>query len=62
MEKFKSVPKYPNCQDLSGKITSMEDNLNGRQPQWKTTSMEENLNGRQFQWKTIPIEDDLKEI
>jgi hypothetical protein len=24
----------------------MEDNLNGRQPQWKMTSMEEDFNGR----------------
>ena len=33
----------------------MEDNLNGRQPQWKTTSMEDNLNGRQSQWKMTLI-------
>ena len=26
-------------------MTSMEDDLNGRQPQWKTTAMEEDLNG-----------------
>ena len=24
----------------------MEDNLNGRQPQWKTTPMEDDLNGK----------------
>ena len=35
----------------------MEDNLNGRRPQWKTpqwkmTSMEDDLNGRQTQWRT----------
>ena len=30
----------------------LENNLNGRQPQWKTTSMEDNLNGRQPKWKT----------
>ena len=29
----------------------MEDDRNGRQPQWKTTSMEDDLNGRQTQWK-----------
>ena len=27
------------------KMDSMEDDLNGRQPQWKTTSMEDDLNG-----------------
>ena len=41
-------------------MTSMEDDLNGRQPHWKTTSMEpkvkntsieEYLNGSQTQWK-----------
>ena len=37
----------------------MEDDLNGRQPQWKTTSMEDDLNGRQPQWKTTSMEDDL---
>ena len=26
-------------------MTSMEDDLNGRQPKWKTTAMEEDLNG-----------------
>jgi hypothetical protein len=32
--------------DLNGfKKTSMEENLNGRQPQWNTTSMEDNLDG-----------------
>ena len=29
----------------------MEDNLNGRWPQWKTTSMEEYLDGSRPQWK-----------
>jgi hypothetical protein len=42
----------------------MEDDLNGRQSQWKMTSMEDNPNGRQpngrrLQWKTITIEDKL---
>jgi hypothetical protein len=27
-------------------MTSMENNLNGRQPHWKTTPMEDLLNGR----------------
>ena len=40
----------------------MEDNLNGRQPQWKTTSMEDNLNGRQPQWKMTSMEDNLNEV
>ena len=36
----------------------MEDDLNGRDPQWKTNSMEDNLNGRQPQWKTTKMEED----
>ena len=37
----------------------MEDNLNGRKPQWKTTEIQEDLNGRRTQWKTTSMEDDL---
>ena len=42
----------------------MEDNLNGRRPQWKTsqwktTLMEDDLNGRQPQWKKTSMEDEL---
>ena len=37
----------------------MEDDLNGRQPQWKTTSIEDNLNERRPEWKTKSMEDDL---
>ena len=37
----------------------MEDDLNGRRPQWKTTLMEDNLMGRQPQWKTTLMEDNL---
>ena len=42
-------------------MTTMEDDHNGRQPQWKTTtmetiSMEDNLYGRQLQWKTTSME------
>ena len=37
----------------------MDDNLNGRRPQWKTTSMEDDLNGKQPQLKTISIEENL---
>ena len=40
-------------------MTSMEDDHNGRRPQWKTTSMEDNLYGRQPQWKTTLMEDNL---
>ena len=29
----------------------MEDDLNGREPQWKRTSMEDDINGRQPQGK-----------
>ena len=39
----------------------MEDNINGRQPQWKTTSMEADLNGMKPQWRTTSMEEDLKE-
>ena len=39
----------------------MEDNLNGRQPQWNEMSMEDNLNGMKCQWKTASMEEDLKE-
>ena len=56
MEKIKTVPKYPNCQGLSGKTTLMEDDLNGRRPQWKTTSM-----GKKCQWRITSMEEDLKE-
>ena len=44
---------------IPNQTTSTEDNLNGRQPQWKTTSMEDDFNGRQPQWKTTSMEDDL---
>ena len=52
-------------------MTSMEDDLNGRRPQWNTTSMEDggpqsnrtsmedDHNGRQHLWKTTSMEDDL---
>jgi hypothetical protein len=39
----------------------MEDDLSGRQPQWKTTSVEDDLNVRQPQWKMTSAEDDLVE-
>ena len=58
--------------------TSMEDDLNGAQPQWKTTSieadlnrrwppykitlMEDNLNGRWPQWKANLMKDDLNKM
>ena len=38
------------------KTTSIEDDLDKRQPQWKTTIMEADLNGRRFQWKTTSME------
>ena len=41
------------------KMTSIEDELNGRQPQLKTLSMEDDFNGRQPQWKTTSLEDGL---
>ena len=33
----------------------MEDNLNGKQYQWKTTSMEDEINVRQPQWKITTL-------
>ena len=36
-------------------MTSMEDNLNGRQTIWRTTSMEDDINGRQPQWKMTTL-------
>ena len=39
-------------------MTSMEDKIDGRQPQWKTTSMEDNHNGRLNQCKITSMEDD----
>ena len=45
-------------------MTSMEDDLNGRLPQWKmiqakNTFIKEYLNRRQRQWNTSSLEDDL---
>ena len=37
----------------------MDNNLNGKRPQWKTTLMEDDLNGRLPQWKMTQL-DDLK--
>ena len=34
-------------------MTSMEDDLNGRQCQWKTTSMDNDLDGRRPQGKRM---------
>ena len=39
--------------------TSMEDDRNGRQHQWKTTSIEDDLNGRRPKWKRTSMEDNL---
>ena len=48
-------------------MTSMEDDPNGRQPQWRTTAMEEDLmvvclSGRRPQWTTTSREHNLKGI
>ena len=50
--------------DLSGrqpqwKTTSLEDSLSGNSPQWKTTSVEGDLSGRRPYWKMTSVEDDL---
>ena len=39
----------------------MEDDLNGRQPQWTTTSMEDDLNGKNMSMEETSMEEDLKE-
>ena len=45
------------------KTTSMDDDHNGRGPQWKMVSkgekLKEDFNGRRAQLKTSSIEDDL---
>ena len=41
------------------KMTSIEDDHNGRQHQWKTASIEDVINERQTKWKTNAMEDDL---
>ena len=46
-------------------MTSMEDDLRERQPQWKMTLKEDDLNGedvlngRRSRWKMTSIKDDL---
>ena len=40
-------------------MSSMEDDLSGRRPQWKMSSMEDDLYARQPQWKTTSMEEDL---
>ena len=40
-------------------MTSMKEELNERQPQWKMTSMEDDLNGRWPQWKMTSMKYDL---
>ena len=37
----------------------MEDDINGRQLQWKTTSIEDDLYRRRSRWKMTPMEDEL---
>ena len=37
----------------------MEDDLNGRQPQWKTTLKKDDFNGRRPQWKIPSMEEYL---
>jgi hypothetical protein len=37
----------------------MEDNLSGKQPEWKMISVEDNLSGRRPQWKTTSVGDNL---
>ena len=44
---------------INSKKNQMEEDLNGKYPQWKTISMQDNLNGRRLQWKmTSSMEDD----
>ena len=39
----------------------VEEDLNGRQPQWKKISMEDDLNRMKCQWRATSMEDNLKE-
>ena len=48
--------KTTSIEDTSMEATSMEDDLNGRQPQWTTTSMD-----KKCQWRITSMEEDLKE-
>ena len=41
--------------------TSLEDDLNGRQPQYMMTYMANNIIGRQPQWKKNSMEDKISE-
>ena len=38
---------------------SMEDDLNGRRPQWKMTTIEDKLNGRWPKWRMTSMENDM---
>ena len=42
-------------------MTTIEDNFDGRQPDWKRTLMEEDLNGRWSQKERNLNEDESKE-
>ena len=42
----KQTQRKSNSIENKWRMTSMEDNLNRRQPHWKMTSMEDNLHGR----------------
>ena len=37
----------------------MEDDLSGRQAQWKMNLVENNISGRRTRWKTTSVEEDL---
>ena len=44
---------------IPNQTTSMEDDINGRQPQWKMNSMEDDQNWRLPKWKTALMEDNF---
>ena len=52
MEKIKIVMNHQKWQEV-------EENHNGRRPQWQMNSMEDNLSRRQPQWQKSLMEDTL---
>ena len=56
---MKDIPTpLPNkaLKTMRNQTAFLEDNINGRQHQWKTTLMEDDLQGIQRQWKTNSME------
>ena len=62
ISKMTSIEDDLNGRQPEGKTISMEDDLNQRRTQWKTNKVEAKLNGRRPGRKTSSMEDDLNEI